>query len=416
MSGAVLSAVLPPADALARTRRLATVVLGLMAAIFAATHVVPDGTLARLVRAMAEAGMIGGLADWFAVEALFRHPLGLPIPHTALLPKNQARAARNVGRFLEAHFLEPSSLEPRLRALGLGRHALDWLARPGNASLVGRELTTLLGSLLQHDLPPRMLARARLWLRAQVRRAEADGAIADGLARMVKEGVRSRVAGEVVLIVRRAIDENRDVALRLVQDRSRWWIAPAVDRQVAGIIVDGILGLLDDLGREGSDMRREFETAVDGMVDSLAAEGTLIRAVSDGRQALVDSGIFDRVMLGFATGLRDRLRDRLVAEPEALAEPLADLIRDLTTRTGRDDAMSIALDARVAEIGARLIGEMRPAIGDYVADVIASWEPLELNARFEAEIGPDLHYIRINGAVLGALIGGALFGLNSLIG
>jgi uncharacterized membrane-anchored protein YjiN (DUF445 family) len=136
MSGVDL--VLPaPQPALVRTRWLATAVLALMAAIFAARHVVPETTFVRPLRSMAEAGMSGGVADWFAADALFRHPLALPILHTALLPKNQVHAARNVSRFFETHFLEPDSLQACLRACEPGRHALAWLAHRDHASAGG---------------------------------------------------------------------------------------------------------------------------------------------------------------------------------------------------------------------------------------------------------------------------------------
>ena len=152
MTDAVQTPTLPPEEALTQMRRLATAVLGLMAAIFLATHFAGDGATVHLVRSMAEAGIVGGLADWFAVEALFRHPLGLPIPHTALLPRNQASAAKAVGRFFETHFLDPETLADRLRQIEPGRRVAEWLAHPDNAALVARELTGLLGSVL-HSRP-----------------------------------------------------------------------------------------------------------------------------------------------------------------------------------------------------------------------------------------------------------------------
>ena len=287
-----------------------------------------------------------------------------------------------------------------------------------NAALVARELTDLLGGLLRHDPSPRALARSRAWLRAQARGAGAasDAAIAEGLARLVKEGVRSTVLSEVFGLVRGGIADNRDVAVALVQDRSRWWIASAVDRRIADLAVSGVLSLLDELRSEGSELRRGFETAFDHMVDTLAAEGALARAVGDGRRHLVRSGTFDTVILRLAAGLRDRLRERIADDPKALSAPIADLVRDLSTRALAEDSTRAAFDARIADIAARLIGDLRPAISGYVTDVIASWEPRELNARFEAEIGPDLQYIRVNGAVLGCLIGGAIFGLNAILG
>ena len=417
MTDAVQTPTLPPEEALTQMRRLATAVLGLMAAIFLATHFAGDGATVHLVRSMAEAGIVGGLADWFAVEALFRHPLGLPIPHTALLPRNQASAAQAVGRFFETHFLDPETLADRLRQIEPGRRVAEWLAHPDNAALVARELTGLLGSVLHHNPSPRALAQSRAWLRAQARGAAgADAAIAEGLAKLVKEGIRSTVAAEVLGLVRHAIDGHREVAVALVQDRSRWWIASAVDRRIADTVVDGVLSLLDELRTEDSDLRRGFEAAFDRLVDRLVAEGVLTQAVAEGRRHIVESGTLGNVVLRLAGGLRDRLRDRIAEDPEALAAPIAGLIGDLSARALADDASREALDARIAEIAARLIGDLRPAIGGFVTEVIASWEPAELIARFETEVGRDLQYIRINGAVLGSLIGGAIYGVNAALG
>jgi uncharacterized membrane-anchored protein YjiN (DUF445 family) len=387
-----------------------------MAAAFAATHAVPDSTIMRLVRSMAEAGMAGGFADWFAVEALFRHPLGLPIPHTALLPRNQARAAKNIGRFIETHFLEPGTLEARIRNIEPGRHILAWLALPDHSASVARELTGLLGHLLSQEPSPRTLARARSLLRSQMRGAASDAGITEGLGWLVKIGIRGAVAGEVLTLVRRAIDENREIVVTLVQERSRWWIASAIDRRVAGLIVDGVLSLIDELGDEETDIHRNLQTALDGMVDTLAAEGALTRAVGQGWRALVRSGELGTAVFRLVAGLRNRVRDCIAADAVRLTAPIAELIADLAVRAFADDALRTRFDARIAEVLGGLISEIRPVIGAYVADVIANWQAAELNARFEAEIGPDLQHIRVNGAVLGALIGGGLFGLNLLLG
>jgi uncharacterized membrane-anchored protein YjiN (DUF445 family) len=400
----------PAARALVRARRIATGTLLGLAAVFVATHLVGADTEAlRLVQSMAEAGMVGGLADWFAVEALFRRPLGLPIPHTALLPANQARAARNVGRFFEAHFLDPAQLDARLRSIEISRHVADWLAHPGNTLLLGRELSALLGSLLREGPPPRVVARARAWLRAQARQSGADAAIADAVARLVKQGVRSAVIDEVLGYVRRAVDENRAAAAGLVHEHSRWWIAKPVDRQIAGFAVDGVLALLDELRAEGSTLRRDFEAAIDAAIDELAASGALERAVAGARGELVRSGTVDALALRLADTVRGRLAARLESDPDAVARPIAAALGDLARRLHADPDARAALDARLADTAARIIGDLRPTLGGYVADVIAGWEPDELIARFEEQIGPDLQYIRVNGAVLGALIGGLLY-------
>lgn len=404
-------------DPFRRARRLATGSLALLVAVFLATHLLgADGGWLGLVQAMAEAGMIGGLADWFAVEALFRRPLGLPIPHTALLPSNQARAAKNVGRFFESHFLEPGALEARLRRMEISRHAADWLAQPENARMLAGRLVAALGGLARSDPPPRLVARARAWLRGAALSGGADAEIAEAIAGGLKQGIRGALVDAALAQIRREVAENREGAVRLVQERSRWWIAATVDRQVAAMAVAGVVSLLDELMADGSDLRLRFQAAFDEVVDGLAGDGALTRAVAEARAGLVRSGALDAMALRLAAGLRDRLAAQVEADPDAVATPVAAFLADLARRLRADAEARATLDARIAASVATLVGDLRPALGGYVAGVIADWRPDELIARFETEIGPDLQYIRVNGAVLGALIGGLLYGFGLAFG
>jgi uncharacterized membrane-anchored protein YjiN (DUF445 family) len=185
---------------------------------------------------------------------------------------------------------------------------------------------------------------------------------------------------------------------------------------VAAMAVTGVLSLLDELAAADTDLRRRFEAAFDAVVDGLAAEGTLARAVADARVGLVRSGALDELALRLAAGLRDGLVARIEADPDSVAAPLARMIGDFAARLRADPQARGALDAQVAAAVARIVGDLRPALGGYVAGVIADWHPEELIARFEAELGPDLQYIRVNGAVLGALIGGLLYGFGVAFG
>ena len=171
-----------------------------------------------------------------------------------------------------------------------------------------------------------MLARARAWLRATALSAGGDPAVAEALAGGVKQGVRGTLVDEAFGLIRRTIDENREVAVQLVQDRSRWWISATVDRQVAGLAVTGVLSLLDELRAEDSDLRRRFEAAFDRVIDGLAADGALARAVAEARVGLVRSGALDDLAMRLAAGLRDGLAERAENDPDSLAEPVARLL------------------------------------------------------------------------------------------
>src|SRR5882672_9661304 len=135
---------------LRRNRILATALLTGMGAVFVATRMVPEpGFLTLLIQAGAEAGMVGGLADWFAVTALFRHPLGVPIPHTAIIPNNKDRIGRTLGRFVENNFLTPEVLFRKLRQLEVGRRVASWLAAPATAGLIAHSITSALPHLIR---------------------------------------------------------------------------------------------------------------------------------------------------------------------------------------------------------------------------------------------------------------------------
>lgn len=405
-----------PADRLKQTRRMAGAVLAGMAVAFLGSYLLPASGPVLLIRSMAEAGMIGGLADWFAVTALFRHPLGIPIPHTALLPRNQRRAAINVGRFFETNFLQPDQIRTRILALHPSALLASWLERPENAQAIAAQISDLVAALLRHDPSPRLMVRLRQWLRAQALDFGADDAVARGVADAVKSGLHGQVPGKIIHRVAEAIDARRDIAASLVQDQSRWWIASTVDKRLANVIVDGVLALLQDLAKGDSRFSRDIARSIDDMVDTLLTEGTLTQAVAGARQYLLDSGKFDQAMAALLHQMRGRLSDQLRSDPDALTRPLADFLRDTARRGLSDPDARAALDARLSTLAGQIIGQAAPQIAAYVTDVIAGWPPEELNERFEQEIGPDLQFIRINGAVLGALIGGVLFAVEALLG
>ncbi|WBU55722.1 DUF445 domain-containing protein [Paracoccus sediminicola] len=411
------SALRDPEAALRRTRRMASAVLAALALVFFATYLdgSPPGWL-LLIRSMAEAGMVGGLADWFAVTALFRHPLGIPIPHTALLPRNQKRAAANVGRFFDQHFLQPEQLRARLMSARPSVFLLGWISDPAHARLIADKLAPLLVRLLEEDPPPRLMVRGRSWVRRAAEGFGSDETMADRMADLIKTGIRTGVLDHALAVVERSVRNRRDSATQLVEDHSKWWVAAKVDRGVAKLVVGGILAVLAELRDRDSRLRGRFERACDEMVDDMAERGALKQAVAEARHYMIRSGALDEAFTQMLPQMRSSLIDSLNKDPERTADALAGVIRNVATGMLSSEAVRADFDRNLADLATRIISELRPQLASYVTDVIAGWEPEDLNTRFEAELGPDLQYIRINGAVLGALIGGALFFLEHLLG
>ena len=403
--------------ALRKMRQIATAVLATVAVIFLATHIPEQpGTLLLLIRAMAEAGMIGGIADWYAVEALFRRPLGLPIPHTALLPNNQQKAARNVGRFFNAYFLDPEQIKARVEALQPARRAAEWLRERENSRLVARHLTSAIGVILDRSPPPKLAAKLRREMRKIVGAEETTKALSHAIVPALREGLRGPFVTDVVTHVSETIDKNREQVTDIVQERSRWWIASGVDRRVSGVLVDGVLALLEDLSAPDSQRRSDFETALVGMIDRLAESEALTQAIGRGKEKFLNSDSFEVLMRDLTTMAQERMKAEVTEDPERVTGLITDAIQRFAGQMVDDKATLAAFEARLADGARTALTDLRGPISSYVAEVIASWDPETLSDRFEVEIGPDLQFIRINGVVLGALIGGLLFGVGALLG
>lgn len=394
---------------LAKTRRWAQAVLIALVVVYCATFIPEDPpTWVRLVRHMAEAGMIGGLADWFAVEALFRHPFGLKIPHTALLPRNQKRAAESVGQFFNSYFLDPASISSRVAEMAPARRAAEWLARPDNAALVAKPLTQAVSVAMQPDgkvtLPPGI----RNEIRAALGSNASTHALVSALGPLLEKGVDGPFLNEAVKQIRTSLDQNRNKVLEIVQDNSRWWAPSRVDKGLSNLLVDGVIGVLEDFEDPKSDLRRDFEGSLTSFLATLNETGALSRAVHDGKAGFVASGAFDQTLEGIVELLRTRLAQGMASGPEA-QEAIATAIRRFAEKLLAEPETLATFEAQLTTTAETAIVELREPIAGYVTDVIAGWDAKTLSERFEQEIGPDLQFIRINGAVLGALIGGVLF-------
>jgi uncharacterized membrane-anchored protein YjiN (DUF445 family) len=403
-----------PADAdalrrrrLSRNRLLATAMLTAMGGIFVATHMILEpGFLTLLIRAGAEAGMVGGIADWFAVTALFRHPLGLPIPHTAIIPINKDRIGRTLGRFVESNFLTPDVLLPKLRQLQVGRRAAAWLAAPATAGLISGSIAAalprLIGSLQSRDLHDFVL------------RAFGDAFSRLDVAPVIANSIRLLTAGgEADVLFDRAlgvairwIGDNREDLDQIILQRSRWWIPKAIDRRIAAAILDALTDLLTDLQDHGSDARAKFRASLEGLVTDLLNSPAQRTQVNDAARRLFAHPDTRAWLASVWTELcdaavADQAQARLSA---ALEKPISLVARTLAA----DAIMQQHIDDAVERIALSFIG-WRTEIGAFIAEVVRNWDTQTLVERLELVVGSDLQYIRMNGTIVGACAGCLIF-------
>ena len=400
---------------LRRNRSLATGLLGSAGAVFAATHLVDDpGFWTLLIRTAAEAGVVGGLADWFAVTALFRRPLGLPIPHTAIIPSNKERIGRALGRFVERNFLTPEVLVPKLREIGVGRRFAAWLAEPDTAALLARSVADALPYLV-HSLDSADLHDfVRRTLGEQLTQADIAPLLARVITATTASGEADVLFERVVGIAERWLRENHTQIDRLVQQRSRWWIPRSVDRKIADAIVLGVVDLLAQLRQPDSDVRHRFRAAVAELATEIVESPDRRRVVNESKNRILGH---PEVQAWLGT-LWSQLSAAILSDiPNPESKVRKGLERVLITVGGAlaaDPAMQRHIDSAVERLALRLTS-WRGGIGDFIADVVGNWDAVTLSDRLELVVGSDLQYIRMNGTIVGALAGCLIFLLGQLL-
>ncbi len=258
-----------------------------MAALFISTTLAPQpGFWILLVRATAEAALVGGLADWFAVTALFRQPLGLPIPHTAILPRNKDRIGEGLAIFIERNFLSPDILRAKLRSIDPARLVADWLSMPANADAIARRLVRMLPHMI-NAIDDRDF---RVFIGESLGRHLADIELAPLLGRAIvvltANGFHETLLDRLLDFCREFLEEREEQLYMAAEaQRRRWWIPKAINRQIARAIIGGVKELLSKLRESGTPARRNLLREIERLAEQSANVACLSRACRRGEIA-----------------------------------------------------------------------------------------------------------------------------------
>jgi uncharacterized membrane-anchored protein YjiN (DUF445 family) len=399
--------------ALARHRAFATTLLVVMAALTLGSYALPEGWASDLLQAAAKAGFVGGIADWFAVTALFRHPLGIPIPHTAIIPHQKERLGAALGRFVATHVFTGQEVAGVLGRLDLPGILHRFLADPGSA----RPASVALAGML-----PRLLAtiedgRARRLLSRLVPRilggAGAGRMVASALRGLVEGGRHQEVFG-FVLGQFKTLMASKEETLRLaIEERVReqggrlvgWALGASIARRVLGMVN----AELDKMNPDGSELRAAFDEWVRREITRLeedparAAEvGVAIRRV-----------VAHETVQAWMWDIWARLRMALEADagrPSGRTVVFIDgALANLGAMLEADPAARARVHAAVEAVVLSLLPAAQTRLADFIAQVVANWDTETIVERLELRIGKDLQYVRVNGTLVGFLVGGLLY-------
>lgn len=418
---AIATASAPDLQKLRDLRRMQAVATGLlvaMAVVFlAASYGVrarPDLAVALgYVQAFAEAAMVGACADWFAVTALFRRPLGLPIPHTAIVPRNKERIGQSLGGFIADNFLTVEVLDTRLKQLEVAHWGGEWLRQPRHARRLATRLASVLPGVLR-VLPKDMLREtAGSAAAAAIRAVPAAPTASKLLAALWNDGRAQGLFDWGVDRLSVYLAENEEAIQAKVEGRSWKWMPKFVDRIIAQKVTSGLAELLVEMREPQHPWRQELTTAIEGFIERLAHDPDLIaRGEALKARLLADPAVREQAAHVW-NDLIERLSDGRSA---VLAERLEQMLLALGQWLQTEKTAQARLNEWARILAREVIAPRRHEIGGFVSQVVASWDTKGVVERLELQVGKDLQYIRVNGTVVGGLVGLAIFSVSRALG
>ncbi|MGZ5398981.1 MAG: DUF445 domain-containing protein [Nocardioides sp.] len=389
---------------LQRMRGLAVGLLLLAAVVYLLT-LDQDGFLG-FVNAGAEASMVGAIADWFAVTALFRHPLGVPVPHTALVPKRKNDLGRSLEEFFGENFLQESIIRERVVAADISRRIGEWAARPENARRVVDEVTEIAGIALSKVGDRQITELVESVLVPRFREEPISPLLGTFLVEVVRDDLHHGVVDLALEELHRWLVENPDTVHDVLSERAPWWAPPRLNEAVTTRIHAETLRWIDDIRQ---DPLHHARGAIDSMLAQLGQDLLFdvdTQARAEGlKNRLLDHPQFTAAGVSLWNALRKALH-------EALGDPDGQLRRRLQAelvvfaeRLTVDEDLRRRLDGVAADAAVFVVERYGAELTTVITSTIDRWDGKEAADRIELHVGRDLQFIRINGTIVGGLVG-----------
>lgn len=401
------------ARGLRQMKLVATGLLLLMASVFTATFFVPsDPAWLGYLRAFTEAAMVGALADWFAVTALFRHPLGIPIPHTAIIPTRKDQIGESLARFVRENFMVRSALEPRLLQIDFSSKVGQWLQRPDNAQRISRDASAVVTWILKAADDDAL----REFVREHLQRGVSVLKITPLLGRLLNLVFTSdRHQHLMDLLVRVCAEQlqRNKVRIRLkIEQESPWWMPKFVDREIYDKIVGEIEGLLR---RVGTDMdhqaRQAFNLEVQRLIIALRNDEKLIASGERFKEEILAQPVVQEWLGEVWSQISGFILDQTRENDSPLSLRMTDGAITLGKALEQNDDIRTQVNGWICDVMFYTVRNYGEEIAAVISETVRSWDAEETSRRVELQVGRDLQFIRINGTLVGGVAGLVIYSL-----
>ena len=408
----------PAQPGAAGMKAAATGLLVVMAIVFIVARAVePTYPAASWVKAFAEAGMVGGMADWFAVTALFRHPLGLPIPHTAIIPRNKERIGEALAHFLKENFLIAPVVARRMRHIDLAGVAGRFLQAPaGQETRIRKGASRLIADLAESLDDERLGGLVKGAISARLKAMEVAPLLGHALASAINEDRHVPMLEGTIRWMARALDANEELIREMVHKRANWVLKLAgIDSRIADAVVDGLKKLTVEMG---TDPAHPVRVKIEGALAQLAHDLQTRPETRERVEAMKDELVANKSVGLWLDTLWQKGRSAIIAaarNPDtAMAGKLGEVLKSMGQSLEHDPKMRRAINQFARRAVAGMAASYGSSIVKLVSETVRGWDARTVTDRLESAVGRDLQYIRINGTLVGGLVGLVLHFLDRL--
>ena len=390
-------------------RAAATGLLILMAGVYLAARInEPVHPAIGFIRAFAEAAMVGGLADWFAVTALFRHPLGIPIPHTAIIPRNKDRIGDTLALFLRDNFLTPAVVARRMRGVDVASAAGRFLSRaPDEGGRFKAGASRLIANLLESFDQDRLGGMVKSAFAARIGDLNLSPLLGQALSAAIAEQRHLPLLDGIIRWAGKTLSANDQLVRDMVHKRAggilRW---TGLDEPLANAIIDGLQKMLDDMAAEPDHpLREKAEEGLATLAYDLQHDDQMQARVARLRDEILENPAMRKWLDGLWESARAALL-RSARDPDAaLAGRFGEALRQLGETLQSDEKLRITINRFVRRTAVGATAGYGDGIVKLVSDTVRSWDAETITDRVESAVGRDLQFIRVNGTIVGGLVG-----------
>ena len=399
---------------LRRVKRQATLVLsGTLALFVVAKLLLHLHPAFGFVAAFAEAATIGGLADWYAVVALFRHPLGLPIPHTAIIPSNQQRIADKLGEFIELHFLEAAPVQAKLREIDFGAFIADWLRDRKRSDDLASFALSLLPEAVSATESSGLAAFISRRVMGQLQAIDLAPLAGSTLHAFVAQGRHKGLLDDLLRIVHRTLNEPETLAI--LRERIRAELPTLLrlyraDKFVLNRIVASAGAFFEEVRNDPKHpFRGEFDRMLLAFVDRVGNDPATAGWIAGLKRDLLARPELADLLRNIWANVQNFLARSASGESQVLRNHLAGMLARAGELLAADAELRGEINGGMVTMLGRIVAEQKSGISTFISDQVKSWDMSQLISLIELNIGRDLQYIRFNGTLIGGLAGLALY-------